>query len=172
MGTKRRTTWTIPEAAKHPQWDPELKAACVKELSGLKRNKVMEIVRRDSIPPNAPAIMRLRNIVEFRGDGTAKCRTVVVGSRETQGEHYLHSASPMVMAETVLMLISVAAVAGMRGEQFDFYMAFTQSDCEEPDQYIELPDILASLLAEYPDLSPNRGGAFVGRLLKELYGRH
>ena len=78
----------------------------------------------------------------------------------------------MVMAETVLMIISVAAVAGMFCEQFDFYMAFTQSDCEEPDQYIELPDILASLLAEYPDLSPNRGGAFVGRLLKELYGRH
>ena len=68
------------------------------------------------------------------------------------------------MAETVLMIISVAAVAGMLGEQFDFYMAFTQSDCEEPDQYIELPDIPAPLLAEYPDLGPGRGGAFVGRL--------
>ena len=68
------------------------------------------------------------------------------------------------MVETVLMIISVAAVAGMLGEQFDFYMAFTQSDCEEPDQYIELPDIPAPLLAEYPDLGPGRGGAFVGRL--------
>jgi hypothetical protein len=132
----------------------------------------MEIVRRDSIPASAPAIMRLRNIVEFRSDGTAKCRTVVVGSRETHGEHYLNSASPMVMAETVLMIISLVAVAGMLGEQFDFYMAFTQSDCEEPDQYIELPDIPAPLLAEYPDLGPGRGGAFVGRLLMELYGRH
>ena len=70
------------------------------------------------------------------------------------------------------MLISTAAVAGMEGEQFDFFMAFTQSDCEEPDQYTELPDIPASLLAEYPDLGPGRGSDFVGRLLKELYGRH
>ena len=72
-----------------------------------------------------------------------------MGSREQKGLHYLQSASPMVMTETVLMLISIGASEGMDGEQFDFAMAFTQAPCEEPDQYTELPDIPDSLLAEH-----------------------
>ena len=82
------------------------------------------------------------------------------------------AASPMVMTETVLMLISIGASEGIDGEQFDFAMAFTQAPCEEPDQFIELPDMPDSLLAEHPHLGPSRGPTYVGRLRKELYGRH
>ncbi|MEE3088887.1 MAG: hypothetical protein VX327_04280, partial [Actinomycetota bacterium] len=154
QGTSRRLTWSIPEAALHERWEEDLKPAVIKELTGLKTNQVFEVVPRSSIPPGAPPVMRLRNLVEFRSDGTGKCRTVVVGSREKKGLHYLQSASPMVMTETVLMLISIGASEGMDGEQFDFAMAFTQAPCEEPDQYIELPDIPD---AEHPHLGPSRG---------------
>ena len=63
LGTSRRLTWSIPDATMHERWEQDLKPAVLRELRGLKKNRVLEVVLRSSILPGAPPVMRLKNLV-------------------------------------------------------------------------------------------------------------
>ena len=161
--------------------DDFLKAE-VKEVEGLTKLGVYELVQRRSL---SPSTQYLHSVWSYRRkrhvDGTLlkhKARLCADGSREKKGVHFDEVFAPVVSWSTVRLLLFLSNTTKLASRQIDFVQAFTQA-APDRDIYMEVPagwtvDSPAAQSSR-PTLRQAKEGErtnkeFVMKLKRNLYG--
>ena len=142
-------------------------SAEVKEIDGLSRQQVFELVRRDSLRPDTQYMRAVWTYRRKRAvDGTLlkhKARLCADGRRQVKGIHFDEVFAPVVSWSTVRLILFLSNLLGLATRQIDFVQAFTQADADR-DIYMEIPQGWG------PDDVAATNRDYVLKLKKNLYG--
>ena len=156
---------TIVEALDSPQAQEWL-AAMHQEFASLEENGTWTVVPRSDVPRGTrPLQSKLVFKTKLGADGDVekyKARLVVKGFAQRRGIEYDQVFAPVAHLQTIRLLLSMSASAGVPVHQMDVKTAFLNPPIDETI-FMEIPDGLEL------DESVNRRD-FVCRLNKALYG--
>ena len=143
-------------------------AAEAKELDGLDKANVFQLVRRSDLRPGTEymrAVWSYKRKRRVNGEiYKHKARICVDGSRQKPGIHYDAVFAPVVSWSTVRLVLFLTNLLHLETRQIDFVQAFTQADCDR-DMYMEIPTNWSP-----PKLNGNIVRDYVLKLRKNLYG--
>ena len=128
---------THVQARKSPDW-PQWEAAELRELKSLEKHKCFIPV---ILPPGIRALPLMwlyklkyddASTVDTRKISVYKARLVVLGNRAKAGIDYDETFSPVIRAEVLRILLTIAASEGLLLEQMDVRTAFLNADSDRP----------------------------------------
>ena len=152
------------QARKSPEWEL-WEAAELKELKSLEDNKCFTPVK---IPYGHRAIPLMwvyklkyddASTVTTRKIAVYKARLVVLGNRATEGIDYDETFSPVIRAEVLRILLTLAASEDLESEQMDVRTAFLNADSDRAIYVLFPPG--------YPSTTPGHNALL---LAKSVYG--
>ena len=154
---------THVQARKSPDW-PQWEAAELRELKSLENNKCFTPV---ILPPGTRALPLMwlyklkyddASTVETRKISVYKARLVVLGNRAQAGVDYDETFSPVIRAEVLRILFTIAASEGLHCEQMDVRTAFLNANSDR------------AIYVRFPPGHPSPEGFNALLLLKSVYG--
>ena len=143
---------TVAEAKSTPEW-PMWELAIMEELQSIKDNGTGILVP----PPNDKNIIDSKIVFDLKTDDKGqitrfKARNVARGFTQEKGIDYYETASPVIKAVSLKLLLSIAAAEDMDIEQMDVKTAFLIPRLKE-DLYLRQTIFFKSELGQ---LSPHR----------------
>jgi hypothetical protein len=116
--------------------------AMIDKIQVHKQREHWTLMKRSKNPPDTKTIMALWSFKCKRySDGSLnkhKARLCTHGGQQTWGQDYWDTYAPVVMWESVQMLLIVAKIHKLKSKSIDFVLAFPQADLDVP-VYMELP---------------------------------
>jgi hypothetical protein len=155
----------LHEALREPDCENFIQAM-EKEIEMQERNNSWEVVKRSSIPQDAPILpavwaMRCKRKIATQEIYKWKARLNIDGSKQKKGINYWESYAPVASWSTIRLILTLAYIEGWSTKQIDYVMAYTQADAET-DLYMKIPKGF-----RVPDATEE----YVLKIKKNIYGQ-
>jgi hypothetical protein len=118
---------TVNEAMKLSDWN-HYEEAINAELQNMTKHKVWDINKN----PNARPVVKLKIILKRKSNGKYKGRLVAQGFSQVPGRDFDETYSPVVLHQSVMLLIALAAKLHLHLSNFDVEGAYLNAPLDHP----------------------------------------